>query len=188
MSRFVTIDELVEVVDERRGLAPIVVAIEGFGGSGKSTLAAHLAARLSDSAVVPMDDFLIQEQILDDLNARHYDLARVEREVLIPFTQGLPFNYRRLEWVSNTLQPIDGMIDSTLVILEGICSYHPKLEEYTNLRVWVDTPLDIAFERGKARDAGNENEMHWAVWRAADVRYLQEYEPDVRADVCIPGF
>ena len=183
-----TLENLVALIASKRGVAPFVVSIEGFGGSGKSTVATHLAAHVTDSAVVPMDDFIVKEHILDPRNEKHYDLARVEREVLIPFTQGLPFNYRRLDWDTNALVPIDGMVDSTLVILEGICSYHPKLDSYVDVRVWVNTPLDIATARGRARDAGNENEKHWDVWRAADLAYLTEFEPDKRADITIAGF
>jgi uridine kinase len=181
------IDDLVALIESKRGVAPFVVAIEGFGGSGKSTLATHLATRLSDSAVVPMDDFILKEHILDDRNEKHFDLARIEREALIPFTQGLPFNYRRLDWQTNSLVPVDGMIDSTLVILEGICSYHPKLEPYVDVKVWVETPIDIATARGRARDAGNENEQHWDRWQATDLAYLGEYTPNVRADITIAG-
>ncbi len=178
---------VVQRIDSARTHAPFVVGIEGRGGAGKSTLAAHLAAHIPDSAVIPMDDFLVREHLLDPLNERHYDLARLEREVLIPFTQGLPVNYRRLEWASNTLMPIDGMIGSTLVILEGVCAYHPRHESYVNLRVWVETPAEVATARGRERDAGNENAQHWQTWQSADDTYVRDVGPQRRADVSIAG-
>jgi uridine kinase len=182
-----TLDDLVALVQERRGLAPFVVAIEGLGGAGKSTLAAHLALAINDSAVVPMDDFLIKEMVLHPRNEEHYDLLRLEREVLIPFTQGLPFNYGRLDWAANKIEPIDGMIDSTLIILEGICSYHPQIEYYVNLKVWVSAPVAVATKRGLARDAETENAAHWKTWRNCDIAYCAEFDPATRADLIISG-
>lgn len=178
---------LVQLIESKRTLAPFVVSIEGIGGAGKSTLAAHLALAINDSAVVPMDDFLIKETILDRRNEDHYDLLRLEREVLIPFTQGLPFSYRRLNWKTNTIEPIDGMIDSSLVILEGICAYHPQVEFYTDLKVWVATPPNIAMKRGRERDAENENIDSWGIWRNCDVAYCAEFDPSGRADVIVSG-
>lgn len=181
------LDGLVRLIESRRSERPFVVAIEGIGGAGKSTLAAHLAIAINDSAVVPMDDFLIKEMLLDRRNENHYDLLRVEREVLNPFTQGLPFSYRRLNWKTNGLEPIPGMIDSTLVILEGICSYHPSIQPYVDLRVWVATPPDEAMRRGRERDADNEHIDHWGIWRNCDIAYCAEYDPSSRADVIISG-
>jgi uridine kinase len=184
MTRVLThLDDLVSLVAAQRSQRPFVVAIAGRGGSGKSTLANQLALRLSESAVVPLDDFLRKEHVLDSLVEDHYDLARVEREVLISFTQGLPFNYRRLEWDSGDLVPIDGIIDSTLIVIEGICAYEPPLTPYVNLTVWVDTPPDIATARGRARDAGTENEPHWDLWQNQDTAFLARTRPDERADV-----
>jgi uridine kinase len=107
--------------------------------------------------------------------------------VLISFTQGLAFNYRRLDWESDTLVPIDGIIDSTLIVLEGICAFEPPLESYVDLRVWVDTPATIATARGRERDVGTENAEHWDAWERQDTDFLARCHPDRRADVVIPG-
>jgi len=188
MTRHVaSLEELVVLIEARRSPRPFVVAIAGRGGAGKSTLAHQLAVRLPDSAVVPLDDFLLKEAILAPRVEDHYDLARVEREVLIGFTQGLPFNYRRLDWMSGSLVPIDGIIDSTLILLEGVCAFEPPLDAYVDLRVWVETPVELATQRGRARDAGTENESHWGVWQIQDTEFLDRAKPHVRADVIMRG-
>ena len=161
-------------------------AITGSVASG-DVAGKRCLVSINDSAVVPMDDFLIKEMMLDRRNENHYDLLRVEREVLNPFTQGLPFSYRRLNWKTNGLEPIPGMIDSTLVILEGICAYHPSIQPYVDLRVWVATPPGVATKRGRERDADNENIDYWGIWRNCDVAYCAEFDPSRRADVIVSG-
>jgi uridine kinase len=182
-----TVEDLALIVDERRSQRPFVVAIAGRGGSGKSTLAHQLAMRLVDSAVVPLDDFLVKASLLAPRVEDHFDLLRVEREVLISFTQGLPFNYRRLDWDSGMLVPIDGVIDSTLIVLEGICAFEPPLESYVDLSVWVDTPANVATARGRDRDEGSENVDHWEAWERQDTDFLARCQPERRADVVISG-
>ena len=179
--------DLLTLIESRRSLAPFVVAIEGRGGAGKSTLAAHLASRVDDSAVVPMDDFLRKDRLRDPRLEEHYDVGRVEREVLIPFTQGLAINYRRLDWETGDLVPIAGIIDSTALILEGICSYSPPLRHYVDLRVWVETPSTVATRRGILRDAGTENELLWPLWQSADTDYIRRETPDALADIVVSG-
>ncbi len=188
MTRHVSsVEDLVILIESRRSQRPFVVAIAGRGGAGKSTLAHQLAVRLSDSAVVPLDDFLLKDGILSPRVEDHYDLARVEREVLIGFTQGLPFNYRRLDWMTGTLVPIDGIIDSTLILLEGVCAFEPPLDTYADLTVWVETPVDLATQRGRKRDSGTENEAHWILWQHQDTQFLNRAQPHIRADVTIRG-
>lgn len=182
-----TVEDLAQLVAAQRSQRPFVVAIAGRGGAGKSTLAHQLAMRVIDSAVVPLDDFLVKDSLLHPRVEEHFDLSRVEREVLISFTQGLAFNYRRLDWHSGALVPIDGIIDSTLIVIEGICAFEPPLESYVDLKVWVDTPANIATSRGRERDAGNENAEHWDAWERHDTDYIARCQPDRRADVVIPG-
>jgi uridine kinase len=181
------VEDLAQLVEAQRSQRPFVVAIAGRGGAGKSTLAQQLAMRVIDSAVVPLDDFLLKSSLLAPRVEDHFDLSRIEREVLVSFTQGLAFNYRRLDWESDTLVPIDGIIDSTLIVLEGICSFEPPLESYVDLKIWVDTPAKIATARGRERDAGNENADCWDAWEHHDTDFLARRHPDRRADVVIPG-
>ncbi len=185
--RVQTVEDLAQLVEAQRSQRPFVVAIAGRGGAGKSTVAHQLAMRLIDSAVVPLDDFLVKASLLAPRVEDHFDLLRVEREVLISFTQGLPFNYRRLDWDTGLLVPIDGVIDSTLIVLEGICAFEPPLEAYVDLSVWVDTPGNVATERGRERDEGTENVHHWDVWERQDTDFLARRQPERRASVVISG-
>ena len=70
----------------------------------------------------------------------------------------------------------------TYLIVEGISAYHPSIAKYYNYKIWVETPIEIAKARGKARDEGNENAEHWELWAWNDLLYQQNYYPEYRAD------
>jgi uridine kinase len=165
----------------RRAGAPLVVGIDGFGGAGKSTLATAVATQLGDAVVVAMDDFIVKERVDDDSWERVWDRARLRADVLDPFRAGRSVAFRRLLWDENALsEPIE-LGTAGILIVEGITALHPELAGSYDHSVWVDTPLEIATARGRARDAGNENEGRWERWALNDRRYLEAHRPDLVA-------
>ena len=161
----------------------VLVAIDGFGGSGKSTLARELASAIPGSGIISFDDFIVKEHVLDDSWEQTWDRARLRDEVLEPLRDGRPAAFRRLDWVSNTLSAPIPMPPLDLLIVEGITTLHPELRAFWDYAIWVDAPVDVARERGRARDADTENAQHWDRWSRNDVRYLSDRSPDRAADV-----
>lgn len=165
---------------------PTLIAIEGFGGSGKTTLATQLAAALGGAYVIAIDDFIIKEKLAEtgwDNGA--FDRGRLEQQVLIPATTGQPIYYQQLEWATNTLSRPTEVPPVAYVIVEGISSYYPTIAHYYNYKIWVDTPMETAQQRGHARDGANENAAMWELWAANDLRYQQKHHPERRADFII---
>ncbi|HEX7368067.1 MAG TPA: hypothetical protein VF261_00215, partial [Candidatus Saccharimonadales bacterium] len=69
--------------------------------------------------------------------------------------------------------------------VEGISCYHPDIARYYDYKIWVDTSIETAKERGRARDGNNENAQYWDLWAENDLRYQQKYHPEQVADfVC----
>lgn len=163
----------------------LIVGVDGFGGSGKSTLAAAVAAQLPDAVVVPMDDFILRERVDDDSWERVWDRRRLIAEVVEPFRAGMPVSYRRLLWETNSLSDPISVGEVGILIIEGITALHPDLAGQYDYRIWVDAPLEIASARGRARDAGNENEHRWDRWALNDSRYLETHRPDLAADAIV---
>lgn len=173
--------------DLRRSDRTIVIGIEGFGGSGKSTIAARLRDALVSAAVVHMDSFIVKDKVLEpSWDNGAFDHTRLREQVLIPAREGLPVEYQAFLWHVNKLS--DAMIQVPAVeflVVEGISAYHPIIASYYDDKIWVDTPIEVARERGRARDADNENEAHWDLWAENDLRYLEAHRSDRVADAIL---
>jgi uridine kinase len=84
---------------------------------------------------------------------------------------------------SNTLSAPKVVPDVSYLIVEGISCYHPSIAQYYDYKIWVDTPIEIAKERGRARDGSNENVQYWDLWAENDLAYQQKYHPEKIADI-----
>jgi uridine kinase len=169
------------------GDTAVLIGIEGFGGSGKSTFAARLSEVLPDAAVVPMDAFIVKEQVLHPWDAGAFDHARLVREVLEPAQRGATVEYHVLDWASSTLVGPVVVPPSRYLIVEGISAFLPPAGGYYQYRIWVDVPADVAKARGRDRDRGTENEQHWDLWSQNDVDYLRRYRSMESADAVVSG-
>ncbi len=161
----------------------VLIAIEGFGGAGKTTIAEKLRDLLDNAFVVSIDDFIIKERIADaSWDSGIFDRGRLERQVLLPLSNGERAHYQRLIWETEELSDFIEIPRVRYVIVEGISSYHPDIASYYNFKIWIDTPLKIARERGRARDVDTENVQHWGIWVNNDIIYKEKYHPEKEAD------
>jgi uridine kinase len=71
------------------------------------------------------------------------------------------------------------------LVIDGISSYHPDIEHYYDFKIWVDTPIETAKQRGLQRDSDNENVVMWNKWAKCDLAYQKRYHPEERADYII---
>lgn len=165
---------------------PVLIAIEGFGGSGKTTLAEQLKGALRDAYIINIDDFIIKARLTEPSQDKGaFDRERLEKQVLIPATTGNDIAYQKLIWVTDTLSEPVIVPKVAYLIVEGISSYHPDIANYYDYKIWVDTPIELAKERGHARDGSNENAQHWDLWAENDLKYQQKYHPEQQADFVI---
>lgn len=182
-------------------LRPVVVGIAGCSGSGKTTLAAELAHALGgihfhldnyyrDLAHLPHEERMRQN--FDDpelievplLAAQVAALARGEtiERPLYDFS-----THTRVP--GRTLQVMPG----PFLIVEGLFALHyPALLPLYNLRVHIDTPDDLCFERRVRRDVEQRGrtpesvkQQYEATVRPASVRFVRPSA--VNADLVIDG-
>lgn len=182
--------KITDIVDEIKSIEhekPVVIGIEGFGGAGKSTLSHKLKEALGEKTyIIQTDDFVIEEKLtLVSPDMECYDLSRLEKEVLLPSKNGQPIAYRRLNWDTFELGEPVRVPTVEYLIIEGITAYHPQIAEYYDYKIWVDTPIEIATQRGREKDAGTVNEQHWDLWSKNDLAYKAKYHPDKVADAVI---
>ncbi len=165
---------------------PVLIGIEGYGGSGKTTFANELNNRLVNAYVISIDDFIVKEKINEDSwDKGGFDRNRLEKQVLIPATINKPISYQKLIWQTNTLSEPITVSKVDYLIIEGISCYHPDIAKYYDFKIWIDTPMAIAKERGHARDGSNENAKMWDLWAENDLKYQEKYHPEKFADFVI---
>ncbi len=180
----VHVEHIARDIKQRRGTKrPILIGIEGYGGSGKTTFAAQLAAALGDAFVAAVDDFIVKDKLTQpSWENGAFDLDRLERQVLAPATNGQPIRYQRLEWSTNTLGTPVAVPDVDYLLVEGITAYHPTIEHYYDVKIWIEIPVQLALQRGRARDGSNDNAALWDLWADNDLAYQRQHHPERRAD------
>ncbi len=159
-----------------------IVAVDGRGGAGKSSLARAIVATVPDSTHAEYDWFHLPRDRVTQ--SEHFDTGRLIRELLNPFRAGQKaVTFRRYNWgyLAGTEDGLDpapiSLSLGAVLVLEGCSTLHHALDEFYDVRVWLDTSPEESFRRGTSRDieeyrldpmrvqAGWED---WAKWEAQD--------------------
>ena len=142
-----------------------------------------LKSKLGNAFFVKIDDFIVKEKINEDSwDKGGFDRERLEKQILMPATSGKVISYQKLIWKTNQLSEYIHIPKVHYLIIEGISSYHPDIAKYYDYKIWVDAPIEIARERGRARDGSNENASMWNIWSENDIKYKDKYHPELVAD------
>jgi uridine kinase len=177
-----SIDEVVAAIERAAmGRRRCVVGVSGYGGSGKSTLTRALLERLPDVVRVRGDDFLDPPRVF----SRSDDWSGVERirlreEVLDPYRRGQAVVFRRYDWSAGRLGREESLPEARILVVDLIGLLHPELDGCFDLTVWVDTDLETATQRGRARDRalGNEHDRVWdEVWAPNERDFERRFRP-----------
>ena len=181
-----------EALRSERG--SVVIAIDERGGAGKSSLARALVAHLPRSAHLEHDWFhLPKDQVSPE---RRFDHERLIDEVLTPFRRGArKLSFLRYNWGYLAGKP-DGyhetpitIADMDVLVLEGCDTLHPVLAPHLGLRIWIDTPPEVALERGMRRDIEEYGldpdrvRAAWTEWSAWEAESLAKDDRRERADI-----
>jgi uridine kinase len=157
--------------------APVLIAIAGCSGSGKTTLAAELARALGsvhfhfDNYYRDLSHMPLAERALENFD----DPALIESPLLIEhvaaLAQGNPIerplydfsSYVRIPGKTETFAP------GRFVVVEGLFSlYYTALLPLYQLRVYIDTPDELCFERRLKRDMQERGRSPESVRRQYD--------------------
>ena len=180
----------------------LLIGMAGASGSGKTWLANHLVERLGpDHVVVIQEDAYYRDlsDVAPDMRAQvnfdhpdafdHDLLAAHLRQLLNGDTVPCPvYDYKAHTRMPETRT----VVPCRLIILEGILVLHTQqLRDLMDLRVFVDTPLDLCCERRIKRDMSERARTRESVIQQLDntVRpmYRQFIEPSKQhADLLIP--
>ena len=177
-----------EIIQEIQNLQKtnelILVAIDGVGGAGKSTVASLLHGQIQDSSIIQMDDFYSPE-------LQRPDVVRLKTEVLIPLHSHKTAHYQIFLWKTNTYSNWQTLPAQGVIIFEGIFSLEKDLHEFYDIKVWVDCPAEVGYERGVKRDKEIyhvDNTEKWQkIWMPLEEKYHNEKNPKQCADYIIDG-
>jgi uridine kinase len=148
-------------VTPRLPFPPQIIGIAGASGSGKTTLASELAREL-DGIHFPLDNYYFDLSHLptaERAKENFDDPALIESSLLAAHVAALA----RGETIERPLYDFshhiripdrtETMRASAFVLVEGLFAlYYPELLSLYQIRVYVDTPDDVCFDRRMRRD------------------------------------
>ncbi|MDX2164983.1 MAG: uridine kinase [Gammaproteobacteria bacterium] len=180
----------------------IIIGISGASASGKSLLANTILSELSSEQVVviPEDSYYKDHPNMPDeerakINFDHPDAFDHDLlcQHLEAWQQGKSVDVPRYDFTTHRRSPETHRVGQhTIVILEGILLFaEKKLRELMDIRIFMDTPLDICLIRRARRDVIQRHRTFESVLLQYETTvrpmYLQFIEPSKRyADIIVP--
>jgi uridine kinase len=180
---------------------PIVIGIAGASGSGKTTLACELAREL-DGIYFPIDNYYLDISHLphaERVKQNFDDPAMIESSLLAAhvaaLARGETIERPIYDFPSHTR--VSGWTErlraSAFLLVEGLFALHyPELLPLYQLRVYVDTPDEVCFERRMKRDTverGRSPEsvraQYEATVRPSSISYVRPSA--AKADLIVDG-
>ena len=160
----------------------LLITLDGPCASGKTALAQKLA-RVFRGEVVHTDDFVIPHALKTPerlaVPGGNCDAERLAKEVVIPFKYGFPVKYRRYDCMKDDLLPEEQLPDTRVLILEGSYCNLPAVQEYADVRLFLDTPREIREARLLARESPASMRQFHDRWIPLENAYFEAYHlPD----------
>lgn len=160
---------------------PVVLGIAGCSGSGKTTLAMELARTL-DGVHFPLDNYYLDLSHLplaERASQNFDDPALIESSLLAQhvaaLARGETIERPAYDFGSYTRVPdrTETLKAHSFLIVEGLFALvYPELLPLYQLRVYVDTPDDVCFDRRIKRDVEERGRTPESV--------IRQYEATVR--------
>ncbi len=180
---------------------PVVLGIAGCSGSGKTTLAAELAREL-DGTHFPLDHYyrdLAHLPLAERFQQNFDDPELIELPLLAAqiaaLSRGEAIERPLYDFTTHTRVPgrTQTIAPGAFLIVEGLFAlYYPQLLQLYHLRIYIDTPDELCFERRMKRDVEQRGRTPESVRRQyvatvlpASIRYVRPSA--VRADLSVDG-
>lgn len=164
-----------------------LIAIDGRGASGKTTLSKYVVTLLPYFAIINGDDYFEPDDTT--IASGSFNEKRFSNDVINPLQSGKTvFSYYPYHWHSKP------HISKTMIkIKKGIVlerSYSFSFDLDYDLKIWVQTPEEVALKRGVERDQMPEEQgiKQWKeVWQPKENSYFEKVKPLENADIIIDG-
>ena len=145
--------------------APLVIAISGASGSGKSLFTENLLKEFSEDGkhvqILREDHYYRAQDHLpmEEREKNNYDHPKAfEHELLVEHLQALK-NWQSVDYphycykTHTSLAQTEKLMSAPVIIIEGIMLLaNQELQPLFDIKIFVDTPLDICLLRRMKRD------------------------------------
>ena len=203
-ARALVIERLAAMVDAL-GSQRLRVAIDGFTAAGKTSLGHELARAVAGRGRpvlrASLDDFKrpwSERHLYDRFSGEGYYRNAFDREAACrllldpsaPAADGLvslcsidPITQIDHSAVQSAMPP------SGVLIVDGVFAYRPEINDYWDLRIWIEIDPELSVRRGIERDReldGEEAEaLHRDRYLAGEMLYIDEVDPRSFVEVII---
>jgi uridine kinase len=181
------------------------VAIDGLTAAGKTSFGHELAERLAVAGRpvlrASLDDFkkpwgerhLYDRESGTGYYRNAYDYPTLVRLLLEPAGSGgsgacVLCSIDPLTQIDHSDVVTPAPADAVLIV-DGVFAFRPQINDYWDLRIWLDVAEDVSVRRGTTRDqswAGAQAEaLHRTRYLAAERLYIAEVDPVATADLVI---
>ena len=179
--------ELVEEIHKKPKKHPYTIALEGIIGSGKSYQAEHLLKELGGNSLIISTDLFVtvgRHDWTSRLENDHidlrtwYDLNKI-RDTLTSVKKMESFTITGLYDLANGEFDDTFHVDATeldYLILEGLFSCDEHLDEFIDLKIFLDVSIETAMERAEARDETVRHLSHHG-WELKKSIFYDHYVP-----------
>jgi uridine kinase len=142
-------------------MKPYLIGIAGPSSSGKSELSKQLVANLPGTEVVSLDSYYRELAGLTLKERAHFNFDHPDalewellQEQLLGLAHGEPIEEPVYDFSTHSRRPEKRHIDATeIIIVEGLfVFYWDALRAMLDLKVFVDAPDEVCFERRLRRD------------------------------------
>lgn len=180
---------------------PVILGIAGCSGSGKTTLAQELARSLKgahfhlDNYYRDLSHLSYEERCCQDFDSPDILESELLVEHVSLLSQGHSIHRPIYDFASHTRikDKTEPLTPGKFLLVDGILALHyEELRPYYSLKIYVDTPDDICYERRLARDVKERGRTPESVAKqyAATVRPMAEKyvrPSSVHADIVVEG-
>ncbi|MBO6120204.1 MAG: AAA family ATPase [Lachnospiraceae bacterium] len=181
------VEKIKSFIEQRNLPIPSVISIDGPCASGKSTLAKELETLLEVN-ILHMDDFYLPFQKRDknwmNIVAGHMDFERLIENVLKPYKAKRKTNYISYDCHSDMyLQEIPIDLEKILII-EGSYSSHPTLNDYVDLKIFIEVDRDEQVKRLTNRNKDTVDKF-LSMWVPFENNYFETLKIREKSDLVI---
>ena len=162
-----------------------LVCVDGPAGSGKTTLAGLITRGAEDRGLTVRT--LHMDDLYEGWDGAERGFMLLRDHVLARIAAGVEGRYRRYDWKAGEYaERHDVPADLDLLVVEGVTSADRAVDDWTSLRIWVETSNSVRLGRGIDRDgeALRDRWLDWMRWERE--HYAAEHTRD-RADLVVDG-